>query len=688
MSYRKLLIAFILIFTSNRVYPQKEYHNWHFGKNAAISFNTGVPVVLPNSIMNSSEASASISDKNGNLLFYVKGDLVFNRLHNTMQNGTGLLGNYSSTMIQIVPQPAVSPRFYFIFTTDGAENHLVNGLRYSIVDITLDGGNGAVIEKNILLLNSSTERVAVTKHANGNDFWIVAHGWGNRNFYAYHMSAAGLNDNPVTSSIGNIHIGGVGGPLTNNYTNSIGYMKFSPSSNKLAVAIHDDGVIQLFSFNNSSGTVSEVVATTSSWKYVYGIEFSPNENVLYASVIYNNSKLIQFNIENNSLDDYLIIASGNNTINGLQIGPDEKIYNPQTETHFLGVINNPNNIGLTCNYTPDAINLGAATAYRGLPPIIPAYVPFLKINADGNCVNTPITFDFETGAVIDSVLWDFGDPGSGPLNISRDINGLHEYDDAKTYTVSLASFKDGIKRTVREEFSFHNVVDVDLGNDTAFCENESVTLDLSHIPGTFKWSDGSTLSSLTILNSGEYYVDVTGNCGKSGDTIIVTRADIPDVLITRDTTVCAGASLVLAASSLPGLSYEWSTKSTLNSITLTPLQGTTVDLDVKNEYNCARSFSVIIRTRNCFEDIIVPNVFTPNQDSFNDYWIIKDLEQYPNVEVAVFTRWGTKVFESRGYEIPWDGTYSGEQLSVGCYYYVIMLNNGTAALTGTVSIYR
>jgi len=87
-------------------------------------------------------------------------------------------------------------------------------------------------------------------------------------------------------------------------------------------------------------------------------------------------------------------------------------------------------------------------------------------------------------------------------------------------------------------------------------------------------------------------------------------------------------------------------------------------------------------------EIKIPNVFTPNQDNINDFWVIRNIEYYPNAEVYVYTRWGTLVFRSRGYQYPWDGIFDGKLLSNGTYYYVIILNNGTPALTGHVSIYR
>ena len=74
--------------------------------------------------------------------------------------------------------------------------------------------------------------------------------------------------------------------------------------------------------------------------------------------------------------------------------------------------------------------------------------------------------------------------------------------------------------------------------------------------------------------------------------------------------------------------------------------------------------------------MIIPNVFTPNGDGFNDYLIFENLEYYPNNKVVVFNRWGQKVLEASPYKNDWDG----DDYSDGTYFYILELGN----LTGTV----
>jgi gliding motility-associated-like protein len=88
------------------------------------------------------------------------------------------------------------------------------------------------------------------------------------------------------------------------------------------------------------------------------------------------------------------------------------------------------------------------------------------------------------------------------------------------------------------------------------------------------------------------------------------------------------------------------------------------------------------------QTVIIPNTFTPNGDGINDVWNIKSLIDFPECTVAIYTRYGSLIYRSRGYSKPWDGTYNSSQLPVGIYYYIIDLKNGQQQLSGYVTILR
>ncbi|MNJ82942.1 HYR domain protein [compost metagenome] len=86
----------------------------------------------------------------------------------------------------------------------------------------------------------------------------------------------------------------------------------------------------------------------------------------------------------------------------------------------------------------------------------------------------------------------------------------------------------------------------------------------------------------------------------------------------------------------------------------------------------------------------IPTVFTPNHDGENDKFIIPNLyETYPDCKVMIINRWGSKVFESTGYAEAWDGTFKGEDLPLGTYFYeIVSPNNDFKTLKGSISIIR
>ncbi|MDD2634998.1 MAG: gliding motility-associated C-terminal domain-containing protein, partial [Bacteroidales bacterium] len=84
--------------------------------------------------------------------------------------------------------------------------------------------------------------------------------------------------------------------------------------------------------------------------------------------------------------------------------------------------------------------------------------------------------------------------------------------------------------------------------------------------------------------------------------------------------------------------------------------------------------------------IKIPNAFTPNGDGINDTWIIENIDMFPNATIYIFNRWGQQLYNAKGSDHAWDGTYNGKFVPTGPYMYVINLYNGSKAYTGIVSV--
>src|SRR5688572_7206941 len=196
---KKFLLC--LVFFPAILSAQNEANNWLYGHFAGITFNTSTPSALPGGQTQTNEGTSSISDAAGNLLFYSDGVKVWNRNHIVMPNGTGLHGNQSSSQsCLIVPWPEQENLYYVFTAPDWSANY---GLEYSVVDMTLDGGLGDVtLEKNIILLSSSTEKLTAALHRNNRYVWVVGHSFESADFYAWRISTSGIDTVPVISTAG------------------------------------------------------------------------------------------------------------------------------------------------------------------------------------------------------------------------------------------------------------------------------------------------------------------------------------------------------------------------------------------------------------------------------------------------------------------------------------------------------
>ncbi|MCF8344303.1 MAG: hypothetical protein K9H13_06670, partial [Bacteroidales bacterium] len=296
---KQLLI--LLLLTPVLAWSQTIADHWYFGEFAGLDFSGGDPVAVTDGALLTWEGSSAISDEEGNLLFYTDGSKVWNREHEQMPNGINLNGNFSSTQSAIIVPRPESDRYYYIFTVDAEENELQNGLQYSLVDMELDGGLGDVVssEKNVEMLPLACEKVTAVKNA-GDGFWVISHEYNTNSFYAYEVSASGVDvNNPVISSLGKV--------ITGNMIDAAGYLKASPDGTKIAKANHFSQTVEIFDFDDETGLVSNAILDDDYEPKPYGIEFSPDSKVLYvtASGGLINSYLYQYDLTAGSPQEIL-----------------------------------------------------------------------------------------------------------------------------------------------------------------------------------------------------------------------------------------------------------------------------------------------------------------------------------------------------------------------------------------------
>jgi len=395
----KQLFLLVLLFYASISFAQGEANNWFFGQNAGINFNNGTATPITNGKLNTNEGCASFSDSSGNLLFYTDGISVWNSTHSKMPNGQNLLGDPSSTQSAIiVPHPGNTNLFY-IFTV-GANNYdndgnlikATEGLNAYIVDMSLRSGlgdiSGSVINLSGTQTTSWSEKVTSVKGSECNTFWVIS--LVENKYVSFKIDINGLNSNPVESFV--------------SFTadDQRGYLKVSPDGKKLVSATYGQGKCYLYSFDDSSGIVSNngisLFDNPQIDGYAYGVEFSPNSTKLYCSTLIGNNpdyinKLFQFDLNDlNIPSSKFLVNQEAGFRGGLQLAPNGKIYatvppSYNYGTQYLNAINFPDELGNgnACGFQPNALNLGSGYAMQGLPPFIASLLLPVKIT-DGNSI--------------------------------------------------------------------------------------------------------------------------------------------------------------------------------------------------------------------------------------------------------------------------------------------------------------
>jgi gliding motility-associated-like protein len=303
-------------------------------------------------------------------------------------------------------------------------------------------------------------------------------------------------------------------------------------------------------------------------------------------------------------------------------------------------------------------------------------------------------------------FWTFG-VGSGS---SVQKNPTFFYPAVGSYNVKLVvTSKDGCKDSATKvlsdvnpqplaNFSF-NPASVCLGDAYTFtAQNNPLSQTIS---GLF-WSlgDGTSNSAATVTHTYKqagtfnvsHYYQTTKGC--YSDTVVkqVVVHPYPIVNAGPDQVVLEGGQATIKATATGSSSYQyqWSPGTYLNSINVLqpitkPTQDITYTLTVTGAGGCSASDDVFIKVLFAPE---IPNAFSPNNDGINDTWNIQYLSSYPGATVQVFDRYGKLVYNSVGYNSPWDGKFNGREIPAGVYYYVIDPKNGRKVMQGSVTVVR
>ena len=558
-NYFKYLLLFVcLACYLAPLNAQKEGAIWYFGYGAGLDFTRHYPRPLTDGKLNTREGVASISDKDGNLLLYTDGTTIWNKLHQVMDNGSGLYGNITSTQSSmVVPKPG-STSVYYVFTVDEVGNieNPGHGLHYSVVDMTRSGGLGSVVEKNKDLSARGsrlfTEKITAVLHNNKEDYWIIAHGWGSDNdrFFIYELTKTGVRF--VKSQVVGIrHENTVFPDMFNR--GAVGYLKSSPKGDYLALAVESLKVFEIFRFDNTSGELTFLANLPAGNEdrpneplyAAYGVEFSPTSNYFYGSTR-EGGVLYRWDLSKNTEMDIrrsleVIYKSTSNILCGaLQLAFNGKIYITFSGQQFLGVINSPTQ--KDCNFQYQGASLIDNTigeggrGYYGLPTFLPDFFKAAEFYYENSCVNDTTLFYLSTLFGLGSPpVWTIMDEEGNLIDKANTntttMEGTYVFTTPGTYEIRLDMEQNGGPLSQTQTIVIHPLPEINFPDTTNLCEGSNVDLDAGD--GAFyHWSDNINILERfrTISREGEYSVSVTHNNGcTNSDTTLVVSQPLPKI---------------------------------------------------------------------------------------------------------------------------------------------------------------
>ncbi len=404
---------------------------WYVGKKK-LDFNSDPVSVSSIPSLYGWHNATTIADKYGQLLFYFSGrsDKIYDRDLQPLPNGVGLA--FSSPLF--VPAPENENLYY-----------LIDNFNYALIDVTLNKGNGDVIEKNIGWNTVDMKEIQAVHHSNCKDIWLLSQN--DTACIAYLLTASGISKDPVVtfkepSSAGFFNL--VFSADANLYVNLGIKINGGSDTNFLTIAFGK--------FDRTTGVFNRTAFfQTSTYCKAFNCSFSPDNSKLYFNAQIRGSatyELLQIRIDNNvpDFDNPHVVSSY--TVNtslipsgGMQIANDGKIYENFTFHKQINVINKPNLLGSACDYRQNDIQTELVMA--NLPKFISTWFsktscnPFFFYN--NRCVKEAISFTIDNVVGVQSVLWRFGDGQT-----SAELAPTHIYHKAGVYSITLTIvFSDG-----------------------------------------------------------------------------------------------------------------------------------------------------------------------------------------------------------------------------------------------------
>jgi hypothetical protein len=426
-------VVIMAVFISNNlsaqtVAPYTVSPKWMIGRTSGMSFPGPADLTGNPAFNGGQEATSTLCLPNKSIFAYCNNTQIYDGSNNLVQAINSPNGGQSSTQGAVVfPDPANPLTQAYIFSGDDQTGGTSNGVNWYLVQKT--GATYSVISgpNNVAAKAAVNEGMVVGADGN-HGYWVVSHSEGPPNQYlSWHVTASGVGATQFSASSSR---GGSGAG---------GTIKISKCQTKIALIGPQE--VEVYNWDKKNGVTGTLIGfsgTSNGPASGYSGEFSPDGNVLYITGL--NGNLQQWDLSK-SYATGLITITGSNTINGMMLGPDDKIYIARFSNN-IAAVTSPNSIGdAPAGYTSNALTVSGNGPYIGLANEAWLNPNDPVINNSISCLTVNFSFDFKTYFLDDisvstgSIEWNFGE-GAG-WQTGQGATPTHVYGGNGTYTVML-----------------------------------------------------------------------------------------------------------------------------------------------------------------------------------------------------------------------------------------------------------
>jgi gliding motility-associated-like protein len=719
----------------------------YMGVGAAIQFQGSVdnPVPIPGKT-NVPNGVAKMEDPtivNG-LIFYTDGVHVYDKSNQPIlysdptKNLNADINN--SQGVTIIPKTACKgcQSEYYIFTL-GKNTAGENLVYYSIVDMKLNAGKGAISVINQLLSPIPVTAKLIALQGGQGYYWLVVQDAQTGELLTYKVSEIGITASSSSP----------GGKAFTKSSGVSGTTKSNIDWSKMAVTLPDPAKssIDMYTVDPVTGksTFDYNIALGVPLPQVYGVEFSSNSNVLYVSMqgdgVSIPSEIWQFDLSSKDPAKILatksVIFSSLDKIGALQMDP---VYNTVIFVSFegsssLGKISMTNGLNtdpdplLRPKFVRNAVTFPAGvTTQLGLPPNLPVpNSPTGPPSISGpTCDGTVFKFTIDQKLCDplnnDKIVWNIYnsvinpipdkdgimvplDPGTTLIHTFTGNELAYDFPSSGKYVITATISNSCIKNFLLDAQEFDIVVlkpaTITTEVNKLFkCNPSSVPLALTNTPVSsnlgYLWSNGDRTPVASVNAPGGQVKLLLGDT-KTGCSVKLTSQvnflEVKNFVPANTYSICMDSPKPFDVQLLgptTDLKFEWTfgsgttVLSTQNKVRVTQAGKYTVkitDLD-----NCSISHTFDVSDK-CEPTLLTPNVFTPNNDGKNDFFIPqpKNPLRAKILGLQIFNRWGELLFTSKGPEFSWDGKVNGTRVPQDSYVWQLQYQSLDYPERGTLT---